>query len=468
MNAVTAMTEPPGPRGHWLLGCAPEMQADMLGFYQRVARDYGDVAKLRVMHLTFYFLNSPQYIHHVLAGNERNYRRSDFGNRLLKIAMGDNIITTDGADWLSRRKLMQPLFTRRQVDRFAELMVEQAALMLDGFAAQAAGGAPIDVDAAMKRITLSVVGRAMFNLDLGDDHNEIASHLKQGGDYFVYRYKNPMAPPLWMPTARNRAFRRSMARVADLVPRLIAERRAALAHDRAAVPDDLLTRLLEARFDDTGQGFTDAELKSEIQVMIGAGYETTALTLAWTAYLLSQNPDIAARLEQEIDDVLQGGKPGLEVVDRLTFTRMVIDESMRLYPASWGLARTSIAPDQFGAYRVPAGANIIFSPYVLHRRPDIWPDPERFDPERFAPGQQAERPACSFIPFGFGRRSCLGNHFALLEATLVLAMAVQRFRFHLVPGRAVVPEPLMTMGPRGGLPMTLQARGGLAGRSVAA
>src|SRR5689334_19126547 len=345
MSAAAKSAEPPGPRGHWLLGCAPAMQADMLGFYQDVARDYGDIAKLRVMHLTFYFLNSPQHIHHVLAGNERNYRRSDFGNKLLKIAMGDNIITTDGADWLGRRKLMQadmlgfyqdvardygdiaklrvmhltfyflnspqhihhvlagnernyrrsdfgnkllkiamgdniittdgadwlgrrklmqPLFTRRQVGRFAELMVAQAERMLDRLASEAATGATIDIDAAMKRITLSVVGRAMFNLDLGDEHNEIAAHLKQGGDYFVYRYKNPMAPPLWMPTARNRAFRRSMAGVADLVPRLVAERRAALASDRNAVPDDLLTRLLEARFEDTGQGFTDAELKNEI------------------------------------------------------------------------------------------------------------------------------------------------------------------------------------------------------------
>jgi cytochrome P450 len=458
MSAAAKSAEPPGPRGHWLLGCAPAMQADMLGFYQDVARDYGDIAKLRVMHLTFYFLNSPQHIHHVLAGNERNYRRSDFGNKLLKIAMGDNIITTDGADWLGRRKLMQPLFTRRQVGRFAELMVAQAERMLERLTREAATGATIDIDAAMKRITLSVVGRAMFNLDLGDDHNEIAAHLKEGGDYFVYRYKNPMAPPLWMPTARNRAFRRSMAGVADLVPRLVAERRAALASDRNAVPDDLLTRLLEARFEDTGQGFTDAELKNEIGVMIGAGYETTALTLGWTAYLLSQHPEISTRLEQEVDETLRGRSPTLQNVDRLTYTRMVIDESMRLYPASWGMARTSIGTDEFGPYRIPAGANIIFSAYVLHRRPDIWPDPERFDPERFASARQTERPSCSFIPFGFGRRSCLGNHFALLEATLVLAMVVQRFRFHLAPGHDVTPEPLMTMGPRGGLPMILEPR----------
>jgi cytochrome P450 len=155
---------------------------------------------------------------------------------------------------------------------------------------------------------------------------------------------------------------------------------------------------------------------------------------------------------------LRGRSPTLQNVDRLTYTRMVIDESMRLYPASWGMARTSIGTDEFGPYRIPAGANIIFSPYVLHRRPDIWPDPERFDPERFASARQTERPSCSFIPFGFGRRSCLGNHFALLEATLVLAMVVQRFRFHLAPGHDVTPEPLMTMGPRGGLPMILEPR----------
>ncbi|HEV7456877.1 MAG TPA: cytochrome P450 [Roseococcus sp.] len=443
---------PPGPKGAPLLGSLKELAADPLAFYARLARDHGDVSAYRVAGLQFVFVNGPAEIHHILAGNERNYRRSAFGNKLLKLAMGDNIITTDGAEWLRRRKLLQPLFTKKQMARFAGMIVEEAARQLDRLAEAGRDGRPVDVDAAMKRVTLSVVGRALFNQDLGADGNEIAAHLKTGGDYFIHRFKNPLAPPLWVPTARNRAFRKSMDSIAYLVPKLIAARRA----QGDAGPDDLLGRLLEARFEDSGAGYTDLELKNEIQVMIGAGYETTALTLTWAAWLLARHPAVADRLAAEAAEVLGGRDPVHEDMERLIYTRQVVEETMRLYPASWGMARTTIGADVLGGYAIPAGRDVVFSPFVLHRRPDIWPEPERFDPARFAPGADRDRPSAAYIPFGFGRRSCLGLHFAMLEAVLLLAMMAQRFRFALPDGAPpVVPEPLMTMGPKGGLHLHL-------------
>lgn len=443
---------PPGPKGRFPLGSLAELAKDPLAFYAGLAREHGDVSAYSVAGMKFVFVNGPAEIHHILAGNERNYRRSAFGNKLLKLAMGDNVITTDGAAWLRRRKLLQPLFTKKQMARFAGMMVAEGARHLDRLAEAGRQGAPVDIDAAMKRLTLSVVGRALFNQDLGADGNEIAAHLKVGGDYFIHRFKNPLAPPLWVPTRRNRAFRASMDSIAYLVPKLIAARRA----EGPDGPDDLLGRLLDARFEDTGAGYTDLELKNEIQVMIGAGYETTALTLTWAAWLVARHPAVADRLAAEAAAVLGGRDPAWEDVERLAYARQVVEETMRLYPASWGMARTTIAEDLLGGYRIPAGRDVVFSPFVLHRRPDIWPEPERFDPERFAPGAGADRPSAAYIPFGFGRRSCLGIHFAMLEAVLLLAMMARRFRFALPEGAPpVVPEPLMTMGPKGGLRLHL-------------
>ncbi len=273
-------------------------------------------------------------------------------------------------------------------------------------------------------------------------------------DYLNYRLNHVFAWPLFAPTPRNLRLRRALGLIDRVIQEMIDERR--LSGDERA---DLLSILLAARYEDTGLGMTDEQLQNEVGILIGAGHETTSNALTWTLYLLSENPEAEQALHRELDRELQGRVPTMADLQALPYTRMVIEEAMRLYPPAWILTgRETIAEDQIAGYTIPARSTVFISPYVIHRDPRFWPDPERFDPGRFAPEAAAARPRFAYLPFGGGPRKCIGADFALTEAQLILAAVAQRYCLRLQPGWTVKPDPIFTLRVRGGLPMHLEAR----------
>ncbi len=443
---------PPGPRGHWLLGMLPEFRRDLLAMYHGAARQYGDVVRIRFLNVDTFALSHPDLFKHVLQDNNRNYQRNAFFNSIVKATLGLNLFTADGDDWLSRRRLMQPAFHRQRIAAFGPLITDCVEATLRRWE-RLPDGARLEVDHEMMALTLQVAGRALFSVDLASEASQLGDAFTHMSEYVNYRFNAPFAPPFWMPTPRNTLTRRAVATVDQAIYALIAERRRS-----GAERDDLLGLLMAARDADTGAAMTDQELRNEIGTFMFAGHETTAVTLTWAFYLLSQNPDAERRLHAELAEVLAGRAPTFEDLPRLAFTRRVVEETLRLYPPAWGIARQAIDAVELGGYRLPPAAGLTLLVMNVHRDPRFWDAPEQFDPDRFLPERSEGRPHFAYLPFGGGPRLCIGNQFALTEAQLVLATLAQRYTLRLVPGHPVRPNPIFVLRTSHGLPMTLTRR----------
>ncbi len=457
---------PPGPRGHFILGMLPELQRDLLGLYGDTARQYGDVVTIPFLGVKTIAVSHPDHFKHILQDYNKNYHRNAFFNTILHVIIGDNLFTTDGDDWLSRRRLMQPAFHRQRIASFSTLMTECVQAMLERW--DSAGGQRLPIDQEMMALTLRVAGKAFFSVDLSGEANAIGEAFTHTSEYVNYRFGNPYAPPLFIPTRQNRTLRKALRTLDDTIYGLIRARRetptsppsgnyADGGGDRGG-GGDLLGMLMEARDADTGEGMSDKTLRNEVATMMFAGHETTAAALTWTFYLLSQHPEAERKLHAELSEVLAGRAPTMEDLPRLKYTRMVIDETMRLYPPAWGITRQSVNEDEIGGCRIPANSSITLALINAHYDPRWWENPERFDPERFTPERSAERPAFAYAPFGGGPRLCIGNQFALTEATLALALIAQRYQLRLVPNHPVKPHPIFVLRTSHGLPMTVQKR----------
>ncbi len=480
----------PGPNGRNAALRLASMLRDPLAAYLSLAAQYGDAVRVPISpRASMFMFSRPEHAEHVLAQNQDNYVKA-FTYRPLRALIGNGLLTSEGEDWRRHRRLIQPLFTRRDVRNFGPVMTEAAARMLKGWDDRPEGS-HIDVALQMSSLALDVVGRALFGSDLTGDAAAISRAMSAGQRVAVLA---TFAPLPWGP--RSTKALKAIARRAGNTPegiegpvgRMIADRRAlraangpthssaASANSRGAQPDeaqasgrlDLLDTLLTARRDD-GSPFTDAEIGDELATFMLAGHETSAVTLAWSLALLSAFPAARDQLEHEVDTVLGGREPDASDADRLPWTTAVIAETMRLYPPAWTIERDSIADDNVAGVPVPAGSTVAVPPYLIHRHPDFWPDPAGFDPARFLPsdepgtaagGERAiagERPRYAYIPFGGGRRACVGQSFAELETVLVLASIAQRFRLDLTP--LGVPKPFagVTLRP-GRLPMRLLRR----------
>jgi cytochrome P450 len=447
----------PAPRSLPLLGVLPAMRRDPLGVYLAAAREHGDVARLRFGPHRLFVLSHPDLIRHVLQDNHRNYRRSPIYARLRPL-FGDGLFTSDGEHWERRRRLMQPPFLRRRLDPLVPLMVETVAAMLRRWETHAAGGDPLDVAEEMGRVTLEVVVRCLFGGgELGGKAAEAGQAMAVVEEEAARRLYALTTLSMLLPTPRNLRFRRALGAIDGIVRGIVAERRGT---SRAAT-DDLLSLLLEARDPESGTGLDAAGLRDEAVTIFVAGHETSATALAWALHLLARHPEAERRLRAEADEVLGGDRdPDAADVPRLAYARMVLEEAMRLYPPVWRMGRAAIGGDEIGGREIPASSIVAFSQYVVHRHPALWEEPDRFDPERFRPGRETARPRYAYFPFGGGPRACLGGHFAMMEMTLLLAMAVRRFSLRAVPGHPVEPAPLITLRPRHGLPMTVERRRG--------
>jgi cytochrome P450 len=457
----------PGPRTMRDVPMADlrELRRSPLGFMVLAARRYGDFVRYPLGSMAVYLAVHPDYVRHVLQDNSRNYSKDTFQYNLLRTVTGDGLLTSDGDMWRRQRRLEQPAFHRQRISAFSDLMVTACSEMLAGWEPKVRRGEPLDIAAEMMEVALKIVGKALFSLDIRGEAGGLAQDVLVVLDHIVARARTLSLVPDSFPTPGNRRFRGALARLDRFVYDIIAGRRRRAAAGQS-MPEDLLTMLMAARLEEdhgaalpagggadgfNGGSMSDRQLHDEVITLIIAGHETVASALTWTWYLLSMQPAAYRALRQELDRVLAGRVPTAADLPELAYTRMVFDEALRLYPPAWIITRKSLMADQIGPYRVPAGALVVLSPYVTHRMPQFWPNPEGFDPERFSDDQVAGRQRFAYFPFGGGPRLCIGNTFAILEAQLVLASVAGRYRLDLVPGQNVEPEPSVTLRPKHGL-----------------
>jgi cytochrome P450 len=442
---------PPGPRGYPVLGLLPHLRSNPIRTFLDAADRYGDVVHLKAGPYHGFLASDPADIKHVLQDNARNYHKSPLYDRL-RDSLGNGLLTSEDSFWLRQRRLAQPAFHRQRLQAMADVMVGCTAQVLERWDRTVSGDDTIDVVEEMMALTQSIIVRTMFSTDLG----AAAAVLNRTWPIINRR----IGETFWstkletsLPLPANRRFWRALRELETVVYQIIAERRQTRRDE-----SDLLSMFLAARDDETGTGMTDRQLRDEVVTMLLAGHETTSLALSWTYYLLSQHPGAERSIEGEVDREIGSARPTFAHVDRLTFTRRVIEESLRLYPPAWGFSRRALGDDEVGGYRVPKGSLVFLIPFVVHRRPKLWPDPDRFDPGRFAPEYESTRPRFAYIPFGAGPRGCIGNQFAMLEAQLIVATIAQRYRIELVPDQRIRPEPLITLRPAPGIRGVLRKR----------
>jgi cytochrome P450 len=441
---------PPGPRGSLLLGNMREQARDRLRFQMGIHQRYGDIVRWRVAHVTLYQVTHPDHLQHVLHDNHRNYTKGTLFRGLLSPMIGNGLFVSEGDFWLRQRRLMQPAFHRKYIAAFGQSMVEQTQTMLQHWAARPRPDQPLDIAEEMMALTLNIVTRALFGADVSADTGVVYDAFSTTSEHLIHRFDVPWYPPEAIPTPRNRRFVASRQALDAIVFRLIDEH---TAHGEDT--GDLLSLLIHARDEETGATMNRMQLRDEVMTLLLAGHETTANALTWGWYLVSQHPDVERRLHSELRAVLGGRAPGAEDLPNLPYTRMVVEESLRMYPPVWATHRQAIADDEIGGYHIPAGTILDLVAYVTHHRPDVWENPEVFDPERFSPERSKGRSRYAFNPFSAGPRQCIGLGFAMTEAQIVLATVAQRYRLELPAGQQVVPFPQLTLRPRDGLPMLL-------------
>ena len=437
----------PGPRGMTLVGVAPYLRSKPLKFVLDVAWQYPGIARLDLGMSNLFMLNDPELVQQVLHDNGSNYRKSRFYTKLEPF-FGKGLITSNGAAWRRERQVSQPAFSGPNLKLMVDDMVGATEGLLRRW--EKVSG-PIDVAAEMMRLTLRIALKTLFSAELADAeidrlHDALTAVLRT-----AERRLWAVTPlPEIVPTGENRRFHAAIKIIDEIVYGLIAARRGALKH-----PADLFSLLLAAT-DENGKPYTDKSLRDQISSVLIAGHETTASALAWTWCLLSRHPDVERKLRSEIVNVLGPRRPDFDDLDSLVFTKMVFEESMRLYPPIWTMSREAIADDELGGYRIPADTAVMVCPYSMHRDERFWVNPEGFDPERFRPGQEEIQPRYAYFPFGGGPRMCIGSRFALMEARIILPMIAQRFHLHLLPGHVVEPLPMISLRPKYGMMMRLQ------------
>ncbi|MFD0692205.1 cytochrome P450 [Actinomadura fibrosa] len=437
---------PPGPPLTALPSLLRKLARDRLGMLTSAAL-LGDAVRVRLGPRTLYVFNHPDHARHVLADNSANYHKG-IGLVQARRALGDGLLTSEGEMWRRQRAAVRPAFRTKRIGARAGLIAEEAATLVARLRARVGGG-PVDVVAELTGLTLGVLGRTLLDADLGG-HGSVAAAFEAVQDQAMFEMVTQGMVPMWLPLPHQRRFRRARAELERLVDRLVA--------GRAGEPagDDALSRLLASARAESDPRIGRRRVRDELVTLLLAGHETTASTLGWTFHLLGQHPRVAARLRAEVVSHLGDRAPGADDLRGLPYATMVLQEALRLYPPVWILTRVAQDDDEVGGYRIPAGKDVLICPYTLHRHPRFWTAPERFDPERFAPGNSGALSPYAYLPFGAGPRFCVGSHLGMLEATIVLAMVMRELHLDPLPQYRVRPEPMLSLRIRGGLPMTVR------------
>jgi long-subunit acyl-CoA synthetase (AMP-forming)/cytochrome P450 len=429
----------PGPRG----GLKLTPGADRLAAYLEAVRAHGDLVCV-TEEPPLFLVSHPDHVKHVLQDNQANYRQ----NVRKKVLMGrQSLALSTGEDWRQRRRLLQPMFNQQRLAPLAPAMAAGAQRMVDGWRDRAGRGAPVDVARDVAALTLDLLIAALLGSDAG--RGGLRRSVSTAFEYFNNRAQRGRVLPLWVPTPNNLGLVAALRRLSAAVRRTVEKRR------ESGEPGDLLSAMLAARDEQSGGTMSAGQIQDEIMMLLVMGHMTTAVAATWTFFLLARHPEAEARVRAEIDAVVGGRPASFADVQRLVYTRQVIEETMRLYPPSWTFSRVAVADDEIGGFRIPAGAVLTISPWVTHRRPELWPDPERFDPERFDPQRAPERPRFAYYPFGGGPRVCIARDMAMMELPLILATVLQRYTLRPVPGSSAAPVAGIVLRPRSGLRMTL-------------
>lgn len=431
-----------------VLGVLPALQKDPLGVMERATLAGSPVTRLPLPLVDGYILGEPRLVEHVLVTNSRNYVKQTRGYDMLRKVLGNGLVTSEGEFWKRQRRIAQPAFHKERLFAFGETMTRAATEMVNAWKP----GQPFDVANEFMQVTLRLVGETLLSSDVTSEASEVGHAITVALEHLIHRTLHPFGFPEWVPTPRNVSFKRSLETLDRVVLDMIAARR-----EGGGPTNDLLAMLMEARDPETGEGMSDGQLRDEVMTIFLAGHETTANALAWTVMLLGKSPQVEQRLVRELREVLGGRVPVMNDVPKLPYTAMVLKESMRLYPPVWSLARRVVEDDLVEGVLLPKDALVFICPYALHRLPRAWKDPEAFDPERWAPDAPPP-PKGAYLPFSMGQRKCIGDTFAMVEATLILATVLQRMHLSLVPGQAFTPEPVITLRPLGGVQVVASQR----------
>ena len=446
-----------GPPGSAVLGNLGEMGENPLAFLTKCDRDYGDIVPLRLGPTAACLITHPDLIEEVLKNRDSFIKSRGF--RALNRLLGNGLLTSEGDSWFRQRRLVQPVFQRKRIAGYGQIMVDYTEKMLRDWQREDQLDTPRDIHADMMRLTLNIVMKAIFDQDVSTGEAETVAHaLDVAMNWFDSKRRQNFFIVEWFPRPENVRYRNAIRAMDDSIYSIIQQRR-----ESGEDPGDLLSMLMAARDEDDGSGMSDQQLRDEIATLMLAGHETTANTLSWTWMLLAQHPEVEAKLHAELEQELKGRLPTIEDLQKLPYTDAVIKESMRVYPPVAVLGREATEDVVVGDYLIPQDTVVIVSQWVMHHSPEYFDEPETFNPERWleTPGEQPlekRLPRGVYFPFGDGPRVCIGKGFALMEAVLILATIAQKYQFNLEPGHKIIPQSSITLRPEHGILATLKVR----------
>lgn len=446
---------PTGPKGFPIIGSLFDLASPKrLDWLQALTDQHGDISKFRLFKERTYLINHPDLVKEILTLKSDNYTKRTIGFKMLKVVLGESTFTTYGSPWKRKRRLAQPSFHKTKISNLSNIMTNTIEEMLDQWEVKCDNKEVIEVTEEMMRLTLKVVVRALFSTGLSEEEVQVVADVftplleatnKRVSFPFQFLYK--------LPTTKNKVYQEHIDQLDKIIYRIIRERRAMVNK-----PEDLLQMLMDAEDEETGEPLSDQELRDEAMTIFIAGHETTANAMSWLWATLSQRPDIRDKVEQEVSDFIGHRKPTASDFVNLPYALQVFKEILRVYPPVPVIPRKIENDDTLGDYSLEGKSSILFSPYLLHRHPDFWENPESFNPDRFDKDVQKGQHTFAYLPFGGGPRICMGNNFAMMEAVFIIAMIIQRFRLHLIPDAKIEPLVSLTTRPKYGVPVTLERR----------
>ncbi len=422
-----------------LLGNLLQLRSERIHFFIRQQKEVGSIYRVKVPTRSVMVLTDPEWIKYVLVDNNKNYTKS-FAYDSIRIFLGNGLLTSEGEYWKRQRRLAQPAFHKEKLALMFRNMVEQTQSTIDTLEQYADTDQPVNLAKALYKLTLNIVNNTLFYNEVDNTTDKIYHLVSEASELITKRIDSPFQWPDWVPTRRQLHQRNILSEMDETFFSIIDRRRKSKEQY-----EDLLSMLMEARDEETGEGMNNRQLRDEILTIFVAGHETTQIALAWTFYLLSQHPDKLAILMQEIDTELKGEIPTPQTIRGLHYLKQVIDESMRCFPPAWIMGRRTIEADVINGYEIPPQTNIVMPIYVVHHNEDIWDHPFDFVPERFAMDHLKEKHKYAYFPFGGGPRLCIGNNFAIQEMQVALAMILQKFKIEVDPDFKPELEPLVTL-----------------------
>lgn len=447
----------PGPKGSTFVGSVFDFANEGPEFLTRMTAEYGEIAHFKVFHHSLYLISEPALIREVLVTKSKFFPKSNRDVAILEPFLGKGLVTTNHEQHKRQRKLTQPAFHMRRIGSYADTMVDYAQHLTRTWS----NGQRIDMSEQMMELTMFIVCKTLFDADwesMEDLAMQVGLAIEELQEVTDANFSLPVQIPLWVPTRNNRRVRTAREMLNRTVNQIVADRRKQGTEGVIEDKGDLLSMLLLAEYDD-GSAMDNREIRDQLVTLFVAGHETTSNALTWTWYLLSQHPEVEAKMHHEIDTVLMGRQPSLDDLPQLPYTEMVLKESMRIYPPVWTInARQATEEVTIGDYTIPKDGLIMISPYVMHRHPKYFHDPMRFEPTRFRPENESQMEKYTYMPFGGGPRICIGNSFAMMEAHLILATIAQKYRFELDSTAGVMPNAQVTMSPLNGLNMRVSER----------